>query len=60
MKLEYTDNEYLVECTEGCGEISDWLQSRFLAEQPINNHSNENSHKCQIIAKMSSEIKRTS
>jgi len=42
MELEYTDHEYLVECTEGCGEISDWLQSRFLAEQPIKNHSNEN------------------
>lgn len=59
MELEYTDHEYLVECTEGCGEISDWLQSRFLAEQPIKNHAKENSHNCQIIAGMTSEIKRT-
>lgn len=61
MELEYTDHEYLVECTEGCGEISDWLQSRFLAEQPIKNHAKEkeNSHNCQIIAEMTSEIKRT-
>lgn len=48
MDFEYTDTEYLVECTEGCGEITGWLQSRLIAEQVIHNHSKENAHKCQI------------
>ncbi len=52
MDFEYTDNEYLVECTEGCGVITGWLQSRLIAEQAINNHSKENQHKCQIIERM--------
>lgn len=58
MEFENTDNEYLVECTEGCGEITGWLQSRFLAEQAIKNHAKGNAHKCQIIERMRPEIKR--
>jgi hypothetical protein len=58
MEFEFTDHEYLVKCTEGCGEITNWLQSRFLAEQAIHNHTKENSHKCQIIQRMRPEIKR--
>lgn len=55
MEFEYTDHEYLVECTEGCGEMTNWLQSRFLAEQAIKNHAKENSHNCRIIERMRSE-----
>ena len=57
MESEYTDYEFLVECTEGCGEITGWLQSRIIAEQAIKNHAKENVHKCQIKERMRPEIK---
>lgn len=55
MEFEYTDSEYLVECTDGCGEITDWLQSRFLAEQAIKNHADDTAHSCQILQRLRSE-----
>ena len=57
MEFEYTDYEYQVACTEGCGEVTGWLQSRFLAEQAIKNHAKEHVHNCQIIERMKPELK---
>lgn len=58
MEFEYTDNEYQVACTDGCGEITGWLLSRFLAEHAIKNHEKENAHACQILERLTPDIKR--
>jgi hypothetical protein len=45
MDLDYSDYEYLAECTDGCGEITDWLPSKDTACEAANNHAKQNGHK---------------
>jgi hypothetical protein len=45
MDFDYTDHEYLAECTDGCSAITGWLQSKVVAGQAGKNHEKEKGHK---------------
>ena len=55
MEFDYTDYESLTVCTEGCGEITDWRQSRIVADQAVKNHEKEKGHKCLVRERMKPE-----
>jgi hypothetical protein len=44
MDFDNTDHEYLPECTDGCGALTSWLQSKAAADQVVMNHRRENGH----------------
>lgn len=44
MSFDYTDHEYLPQCTDGCGAVTSWLPSREMAEQVAKNHAKGKGH----------------
>lgn len=55
MQFDYTDYHYRVVCPEGCGDLTDWIESRMVAEQAGKNHEVETRHKCQTRERMREE-----
>lgn len=55
MDFDYTDHEYLPECTDGCGALTDWLQSKLVADQAGKNHEHEKGHVCVTRVRMRAE-----
>lgn len=44
MDFDYTDHEYLPQCTDGCGAITGWLHSRMVAGEAGINHEKSKGH----------------
>ena len=44
MKFDYTGYEYLPECSDGCGAISEWLTSFDVAREVAHNHGRQTGH----------------
>lgn len=55
MQFDYTDYHYRVVCSQGCGDLTDWIESRLVAEQVEKNHETLTHHKCQIRERMQEE-----
>jgi len=55
MDFDYTDHEYLPECTDGCGALTDWLQSKLVADQTGKNHHDEQGHAWVVRVRMRAE-----
>lgn len=55
MQFEYTDQEYRTDCIDGCGVLTDWLQSRMVADQAGNNHETEQHHRWTVRQRMKQE-----
>jgi len=52
MDFDYTAYEYLPECTDGCGAITDWLNSKEMAREAGDNHSKKTGHSCKVLERM--------
>lgn len=52
MIFDFTDREYRTDCIDGCGSLTDWLESGNVAIQVSKNHENSTSHRCVIKEKM--------
>jgi hypothetical protein len=52
MDFDYTAYEYLPECKEGCGRISQWLYSKEMAKEVAENHAHGTGHKWKILERM--------
>ena len=55
MQFDYTDYHYRVVCADGCGNLTDWIESRIVAEQVGKNHESETRHKWQVRERMQDE-----
>lgn len=55
MEFDYTDHRYRPECKEGCGALTDWLQSRLVADQAGSNHQRERGHAWVVRVRMKDE-----
>lgn len=55
MDFDYTAYEYLPECTDGCGAITDWLSSKETAREAGENHGRERGHSWHVIERMREE-----
>jgi hypothetical protein len=55
MKFDYTDREYRTDCVDGCGSLTDWMESRMVADQVSKNHENSLSHRCAVKERMKQE-----
>lgn len=52
MDFDYTAYQYLPECTQGCGAITDWLSSKEAAREAGENHARQTGHTCKVLEKM--------
>lgn len=52
MDFDYSAYEYLPECTDGCGAITDWLPSKEAAREVANNHGKQTGHQWQVQERM--------
>ncbi|WP_243372190.1 hypothetical protein [Geotalea sp. SG265] len=52
MDFDYTDHEYLSHCTDGCGAITGWLQSREVAREAGKNHERNKGHNWMVRERM--------
>jgi len=52
MDFDYTRYEYLPECKDGCGAISDWLYSKEVARKAAENHARQTGHEWKLLEKM--------
>lgn len=55
MDFDYTKYVYLPECKEGCGAITDWLNSREMAREAGENHGRQTGHEWTLLEKMREE-----
>ncbi|WP_198419383.1 hypothetical protein [Geomonas terrae] len=55
MDFDYTKYRYLPECKDGCGAITDWLESREMAREAGENHSKSKGHDWVLREKMREE-----
>lgn len=55
MEHDYTQYEYLPECKEGCGAITDWLVSREMAREVGENHRRQTGHQWILLERMREE-----
>jgi hypothetical protein len=55
MDFDYTEYEYLPECKDGCGAITDWLNSREMAREVGENHGRQTGHEWIVLEKMREE-----
>ena len=52
MDFDNSAYEYLPECSDGCGAITDWQPSKDAAQETANNHAKQTGHKCQVQTRM--------
>lgn len=55
MDFDYTKYQYLPECKDGCGAITDWLSSREVAREAGENHGRQTGHQWIVLEKMREE-----
>lgn len=52
MQHDYTAYEYLPECKDGCGKITEWMQSKEIANEAGENHGRQKGHRFKILERM--------
>jgi len=52
MEHDYTAYDYLPECKDGCGKITDWLNSKEMAMEVGENHAKKTGHRWKVVEKM--------
>jgi hypothetical protein len=52
MEFDYTDYEYLPECRDGCGALTDWLPSNDAAHEVGLAHQKLTAHHWQVQQRM--------
>ena len=52
MEPDYTEYEYLPECTNGCGALTDWLPSNDAAREVAHNHEKQTGHHWRVQQRM--------
>jgi hypothetical protein len=52
MEHDYTAYEYLPECKDGCGRITEWIYSKDVANEAGENHTHKTGHKYKILERM--------
>lgn len=52
MDFDYSKYEYLPECKDGCGAITNWLNSREMAREVGENHAEQTGHAWKLLEKM--------
>ena len=52
MQFDYTDYEYLPECLDGCGAITDWLPSNDAAYEVGLSHEKQTGHRWRVLERM--------
>ena len=56
MEFDYTEYEYLPECTNGCGALTDWLPSNDAAQEVAHGHEKQTGHHWQVQRRMKEEV----
>jgi len=52
MEFDYTEYEYLPECSDGCGALTDWLPSNDAAHEVGLSHQKLTAHHWQVQQRM--------
>ena len=52
MDFDFTQYEYLPECMDGCGALTDWIYSKEAANDAGRNHKHEVGHKFHVRERM--------
>jgi hypothetical protein len=52
MDFDYTEYEYLPECSDGCGAITDWMSSNDAAHEVALSHEKQTGHHWQVQQRM--------
>ena len=52
MDFDYTQYEYLPECTDGCGALTNWLYSKEMANDAGRNHQKDKGHGYHVRERM--------
>jgi hypothetical protein len=52
MDFDYSTYEYLPECTDGCGAITGWLDSKQAASEAAGNHGRARGHRWRVLERM--------
>lgn len=52
MDFDYTAYQYLPECKDGCGAITDWLPSKEMAREVAENHAKVTGHSWKVLERM--------
>ncbi|SNB47917.1 hypothetical protein [Geobacter sp. DSM 9736] len=52
MDFDNTDYEYLPECTDGCGAITEWLRSKKAAHDVAHAHDADRGHHSVVRERM--------
>lgn len=55
MDFDYTKYQYIPECKDGCGAITQWLSSREMAREAGENHRRSTGHEWILLEKMREE-----
>lgn len=55
MPFDYSDYEYRVICADGCGNLTEWMESREVADQVGKNHEHSTRHRWQVRERMKEE-----
>ena len=59
MESDYTELEYLPECTDGCGALTGWLPSNDAALEVAHSHGKQTRHHWQVQHRMKEfEVRR--
>jgi hypothetical protein len=52
MDADYSDYQYLPECTNGCGALTDWMPSNEAAHAVAHNHEKQTGHTWRVQQRM--------
>lgn len=52
MDADYTEYEYLPECKDGCGALTDWMPSNEAAHAVAHNHAGQTGHEWRVQQRM--------
>jgi hypothetical protein len=52
MEFDYSEYEYLPECTDKCGALTDWLPSNDAAHEAALSHQKQTDHHCRVQQRM--------
>jgi hypothetical protein len=52
MQFDYTEYEYLPECSDGCGALTDWLPSNDAAYDVGLSHEKQTGHRWRVQQRM--------
>jgi hypothetical protein len=52
MEADYTEYEYLPECADGCGALTDWMPSNEAAHEAARGHEKQTGHQWRVQQRM--------